>query len=169
MTRPKGSGLEISQGKWSTQTHFPCEKEGLWPMLVCKDKKWNGWETSQGKGSIQTHSLCEKKMCGNVRGSPQNSHTQIFEVCSHSSNFEMLNNYFGKRFEGSDLDQIGHFLKVLKRIYLKEGHIFSWKSKIQIMAKWMFGSQFVPNKPICKYPTLDLVNYPSHFSISNQY
>jgi hypothetical protein len=64
-------------------------------------------------------------MYGNVRGSPQNPHTQIYEVCSHSSNFEMLNNYFGTRFEGSNLVQIGHSLKVLKSIYLKEGYIFS--------------------------------------------
>jgi len=74
-------------------------------------------------------------MCGKVGGSIQNSHTQIFEVCSHSSNFEMLNKYFGTRFEGSNLVQIGHFLKVLKYIYLKEGHIFSQKYEIQVMVK----------------------------------
>jgi hypothetical protein len=62
-------------------------------------------------------------------------------VCSNSSNFEMWNNYFGTRFEGLNLIQIRHFLKVLKNIYLKKSHILNWKYKIWFMAKWMFGSQ----------------------------
>jgi hypothetical protein len=83
--------------------------------------KWVGNKPRQGRHPNTFH-LCEKKMCGNVRGRPQNPHTQLSEVCSHSSNFEILN-YFGTRFEGSNLVQIGHFFKGLEKyIFQRRSH-----------------------------------------------
>jgi hypothetical protein len=57
--------------------------------LYVKIKNEMGGKQAKAKEALKQHSPCEKKMCGTVRGSPQNSHTKISKVCSHSSNFEM--------------------------------------------------------------------------------